>query len=365
MNKDRKPDSPFANMGEDTPVTPFELNDEDRPSRRRLRELRQATTEAQTPAKQPPIEQTSSTPSTLDAEVLPSARARRAARASAPATPPPSAFEPNETPAVIDAEAFPSGGTISRRRRPTRLHADPSIPTESEEPKGNLANTVELEGLRRRRDKGRGRVLLPEEYAGMHAELERASSPSRCFIVGVTSAVYGDGKTTVAMNLAGTMAQNSTQRIALVDSNLRNWDLQLRLNLPPCSGLVDYLEGQEDNVDNIIQYTELENFIIVPAGRAAVNPSRLARSDKLNDFMAQLRSKFDFVVMDLAPMLPVADARVLSRFVDGLIFVVRAGVTPREVVHRAIESVGSDRVLGVVLNGTEVAMPRFLQRYFQ
>ena len=73
------------------------------------------------------------------------------------------------------------------------------------------------------------------------------------FVVGVTSAVYGEGKTTVAMNLAGTIAQNSSQRVALVDANLRNWDLQTRLNLPPCSGLVDILEGGEDDLTNIIQ----------------------------------------------------------------------------------------------------------------
>src|SRR5436309_15695214 len=90
---------------------------------------------------------------------------------------------------------------------------------------------------------GNGSSLVPEEYARLHADIERASSPARCFVVGVTSAVYGEGKTTVAMNLAGTIAQNSTHRVSLVDLNLRNWDLQTRLNLPPCAGLVDVLEG--------------------------------------------------------------------------------------------------------------------------
>src|SRR6266550_2443769 len=64
---------------------------------------------------------------------------------------------------------------------------------------------------------GNSRILIPEEYARLHADIERASTPTRCFVVGVTSAVYGEGKTTVAMNLAGTIAQNSTQRVALVD----------------------------------------------------------------------------------------------------------------------------------------------------
>jgi protein-tyrosine kinase len=208
------------------------------------------------------------------------------------------------------------------------------------------------------------RILIPEEYARLHADIERASSPSRCFVVGVTSSVYGEGKTTVAMNLAGTIAQNSTHRVALVDLNLRNWDLQTRLNLPPCSGLVDVLEGGEDDLTRIVQRTELENFTIVPAGRAAANPARLARSSRLVEVVSALRMSNEFIVMDMAPVLPVADTRVLAKMVDGIVMVVRAGVTPREIVSRAIDAVGNDRVLGVVLNGTEMAMPKWMQRYF-
>lgn len=291
----------------------------------------------------------------------PAEPAGRAARRRMASTPPPAEESASETP--VEGAAFPSLHDERRKRRLTRLHVAPEIaPKPAEE--GNIANTVELQGLKRRKDKGRGRVLLPEEYAGMHAEIERASSPTRCFVVGVTSAVYGEGKTTIAMNLAGTMAQNSAQRVALIDGNLRNWDLQLRLNLPPCVGLVDYLEGKEDDLDAIVQHTELENFVLFPAGRAAINPSRLSRSPRLMEFMNEIRMRYDFVILDMAPILPVADARVLSRVVDGIIVVSRAGVTPREVVSRAIETIGGDRVLGVVLNGTEISMPRWLQRYF-
>lgn len=229
---------------------------------------------------------------------------------------------------------------------------------------GTLARTGRGNGHKRNGGGTGGRIVIPEEYARLHADIERASSPSRCFVVGVTSAVYGEGKTTVAMNLAGTMAQNSSQRVALVDANLRNWDLQSRLNLPPCSGLVDVLEGGEDDLTNIIQKTELDNFTVIPAGRAATNPARLARSPLFGEVMSALRMQNDFIVMDMAPVLPVADTRVLTSQVDGVVVVIRAGVTPREIVARAVEAIGNDRVIGVVLNGTETAMPRWLQRYF-
>jgi capsular exopolysaccharide synthesis family protein len=209
-----------------------------------------------------------------------------------------------------------------------------------------------------------GLSLIPEEYARLHADIERAASPSRCFVVGVTSAVYGEGKTTVALNLAGTMAQNSEARVTLIDFNLRNWDMQTRLNLESVKGLVDILEGAEDDLTNILHKTDLDNLSFIPAGRAAANPSRLIRSPHLPEVIDALKMSNDFIVVDMAPVLPVADTKVMARLLDGVVMVVRSGVTPREIVNRAIETIGSDKVLGVVLNGVETAMPKWLQRYF-
>src|SRR5215467_12277487 len=144
-----------------------------------------------------------------------------------------------------------------------------------------------------------GNALIPEEYSRLHADIERASSPARCFIVGVTSAVYGEGKTTVALNLAGTMAQNSQARVTLVDFNLRNWDLQTRLNLPSSAGLVDVLEGSEDDLSAVVQKTELDNLTIIPAGRAAANPARLVRSTRLAEVVSTLKLSNDFIVLDM------------------------------------------------------------------
>jgi len=209
-----------------------------------------------------------------------------------------------------------------------------------------------------------GKALVPEEYARLHADIERAASPARCFVVGITSAVYGEGKTTVALNLAGTIAQNSEARTALVDFNLRNWDLQTRLNLQPAAGLVDVLEGAEDDLSTIVQHTEMENLTIIPSGRAAANPARLVRSARLAEVITTLKMSNDFIVLDLAPVLPVADTKSITKLLDGVVMVVRAGVTPREIVQRAIDVIGADKVMGVVLNGVETAMPAWLQRYF-
>ncbi len=80
--------------------------------------------------------------------------------------------------------------------------------------------------------------------------------------------------------------------------------------------------------------------------------------------MSALRMANEFIVMDMAPVLPVADTRVLAPIVDGIVMVVAAGVTPREIVQRAMDAVGNERVLGVVLNGVSTSMPKSLQKFF-
>jgi Mrp family chromosome partitioning ATPase len=140
--------------------------------------------------------------------------------------------------------------------------------------------------------------------------------------------------------------------------------MQQRLNLPQVPGLVDVLEGAEDDLSTIIQKTDMDNLTVIPSGRAAANPARLVRSPRLAEVITTLKMSNDFIVLDMAPVLPVADTKSLAKLLDGVVIVVRAGVTPREIVQRAIDTVGPDKVLGVVLNGVESAMPRWLQKYF-
>src|SRR5207237_5488784 len=123
--------------------------------------------------------------------------------------------------------------------------------------------------------------------------------------------------------------------------------------LPTVTGLVDILEGVEDDLSSIVQRTELENLNIIPAGRAAANPARLVRSARLAEVIGALKHTNDFIVLDMSPVLPVADTKSVAKLLDGVVMVVRAGITPREIVGRAIETVGTDKVLGVVLNGVD------------
>ena len=107
---------------------------------------------------------------------------------------------------------------------------------------------------------------------------------------------------------------------------MRNWDLQTRLNRPAVTGLVDILEGMEDDLSAVVQRTELDNLNIIPAGQAAKNQARLVRASRLVELVAALKHANDFIVLDISPVLPVADTKSLPKLLDGVVMVVRAGI---------------------------------------
>ncbi|MCW2570994.1 MAG: Tyrosine-protein kinase Wzc [Frankiales bacterium] len=176
--------------------------------------------------------------------------------------------------------------------------------------------------------------------------------PVRCFAV--TSPAEGDGKTTTAANLAVALAE-SGQRVVLIDADMRRAGLAPMLGIEGAVGLSNVVVGQVD-VDEAMQpWRDL--LMVLPAGTLPPNPSELLGSQSMADLLDLLIGRFDMVVLDAPPALPVTDAVVLSTLVDGLVVVVRAGKTSRPVLselRRRLETVQA-HVLGLVLNGAPAA----------
>ena len=217
----------------------------------------------------------------------------------------------------------------------------------------------------------------PAEFATLYAALERRimQSDSRTligsrrlsreapFVLGVTSAVPGEGKTTVALHLALTAARNTFKRVCLIDLSMGAGDLGQRLGLAPTGrGLVGVLEDT-DTVVPTLQLAECDNLVVIPAGVEPANSAKLARSPRVAQLIASARTTFDVVIMDL-PSASSENILPLAGHADGLVVVSRAGVTPRDVVAHAVEMLGRDRVLGVTLNGFQSSCPDWLQRRF-
>jgi capsular exopolysaccharide synthesis family protein len=165
----------------------------------------------------------------------------------------------------------------------------------------------------------------------------------------VTSAGPTEGKSTTVANLGVAMAQAGL-RVVVVDADLRRPRLHKVFRVHPRGGLTgSLLEGA---MDGRLQPSEVEGLVILPAGDLPPNPAELLGSHRLQGLLEALLQHMDVVLIDSPPVLPVTDAAVLARNVDGVLLVVDVGETRREVARRAVESlrqVGAN-LIGVVLN---------------
>ncbi len=175
-------------------------------------------------------------------------------------------------------------------------------------------------------------------------------SPKRIL---VTSGQQGDGKTTLAVNLAATLAQLG-ERTLLIDADLRLPNIQSYFGLPKgTQGLTDFLEGRNELKDLVIK-GGIDDLFLLLAGTPSENPAALIRSEKMMKFLDAMGESFDYVIVDSPPVGPVADSLLMAQHVDGVAIVIRSGETSKEVAESAVgrlKQVGAN-VLGLVLNDT-------------
>ena len=172
--------------------------------------------------------------------------------------------------------------------------------------------------------------------------------PPKVFVV--TSAVPGEGKSTTAINLALTLAKAS-QKVLLIEADLRRPRVSTYLRLEPTVGLTTVLVGAID-IDQAIQPYRETGLDVVTSGTVPPNPAELLQSQTMQTTLDKLRGRYDLIIIDAPPLLPVTDAAVLATQADGAILVVRYGKTSREQVSEAskrLESVDA-KAFGAVLN---------------
>jgi capsular exopolysaccharide synthesis family protein len=151
--------------------------------------------------------------------------------------------------------------------------------------------------------------------------------------------------------------------VALVDCDLRRPALHRVFGCPLGPGLSDVLR-ETRAVDDALRPIEGWRLSLLPSGSPPPNPTELLGSEAMDRLLDGLRSRFDFVVLDVPPILPLADPFVLGCKADGIIMVVRAGWTPRDVVAMSLDNLPRDRVIGVILNDVGIDDSPY-QRYAQ
>ena len=202
-----------------------------------------------------------------------------------------------------------------------------------------------------------------ELFKGLRAKLEYRIDATDLRVLGVTSAVAGEGKTLTAINLAVSMAMTGRKQVLLLDMDLRKSSVAEELSLPTRPGLSDFLLGAAKKED-IVRNSTVSGLSVIPAGKNMVSPADLLAGQNFRSLLWGLRSQFDLIILDTPPILPVPDAITVSEQVDTFILLFRLSHTPQQLFRQAVDEIGERKILGVVLNGETPRSNRYYSRYY-
>ena len=189
-------------------------------------------------------------------------------------------------------------------------------------------------------------------------------SPNPPHSILVTSTTPQEGKTMVAVNLAMAISQEIHRNAILIDGDLRKPSIYLEKS-QNAKGLSNYLLDGTPLSDILIN-SEIENLRIIMAGPSTRKSSELIGSKRMRELLKSLKELGDstYIVIDSPPIIATSDPTLLSKMVDGVILVVKAGQTPRESVQRAVKSIDRENIIGVVFNQADLKPSRYYSEYY-
>lgn len=193
--------------------------------------------------------------------------------------------------------------------------------------------------------------MLVEQFRRLAATLFQAQTSGRMKVVMITSPWAGDGKTMTSLNLSLVLSESYRRHVLLIDADLRRPSISNLSRIAPTGGLSDGLKSRTDQKLPVIKISE--NLTLLPAGRPDPDPMSALTSSRMRRIIDEAAARFDWVILDAPPVGPVADANLLAEMTDAVILVIRAGKTQFVPVQKAIDSIGRDRIVGVVLNGID------------
>src|SRR5579862_4128414 len=207
---------------------------------------------------------------------------------------------------------------------------------------------------------------MAESYRALRTSLLLSNLGAPPKVIMVTSALPQEGKTTTSINCAVVLAQKKDSRVLLIDADLRRPSIHKKLGMDPGNGLSKVLTDSETSLDDVITSTTvLPNLFVLPAGKTPPNPAELLASSNMRDLLADLREKYDHIVIDTPPSLSVTDAVVLSPRADAVVLVIRSGQTTKQALRRSRDILMqvNAKVVGVLLNAVDLSSPDYYYYY--
>lgn len=206
-------------------------------------------------------------------------------------------------------------------------------------PDGHLVSVTDPQGL------------PAEKFRVLVTRLRNSRSQQEIKSLQVTSSIVDEGKTLVAANLAVALARHSENRVLLIEGDLHNPSLHSLMGLSHLKGICHWWKDATSSLSDFLYHIEGLPLWYLPAGERSEEPGEILQSVRLTESLTQISGLFDWIIVDSTPLLPMADANIWNRIVDGTLLVVREGVTPVKALKKGLESLDGPKVVGVVLNG--------------
>ncbi|MFQ5455863.1 MAG: XrtA system polysaccharide chain length determinant [Nitrospirota bacterium] len=199
--------------------------------------------------------------------------------------------------------------------------------------------------------------MILEQYRILFTKISELKGGSHK-VIGITSSVKDEGKTLTSLNF-GTVMSQFDKKILIIEGDLKDPMMENYLGLESTPGLTDFLSGKIKR--NIIKPVS-ENLHIITAGNIYKDASVLLSSKKMKSLIEMIRNKFDYIIIDLPPILSLADVNMSLPLLDGIILVIRYMKHPKDIVLKAISSLPQEKIIGVVLNETD-RLPSYYYSY--
>ena len=201
---------------------------------------------------------------------------------------------------------------------------------------------------------------IASEFRSIYFNLKNIWEDGQPRSILVTSSSLGEGKSTMASFLAIALSSYGERATLLIDADLRKPCIHKLFNMGQSPGLAELLLGRA-SLEEVLNSTPLNNLKIITSGKQIQKVSKVLKTETLKNLLGQFKRNFGYVVIDTTPILPVPDSLILSRQVDGVILVLKAGTTPREVVKRAYDLLKNARgdSIGIILNNMKNTLPYY------
>jgi len=197
--------------------------------------------------------------------------------------------------------------------------------------------------------------MVQEAYRTLRTNVLFSLPGTECKVIGISSPTPGDGKSTTAAGLALSLAQIG-KKVLLIDCDMRLPTIAGKFRVPAAPGLSDFLTGQA-RIEEVIRKLDEEGIHVMPAGNTPPDPTGLLEAKQIERLFTAFRNNYEFVVVDLPPVISVPDAAILSKYIDGYLLVVREKQTKHKAIGETLKSLqmAEANILGFVTTGADVS----------